>query len=211
MSMSRKNKAIIWLLIFILLIVLFTSIATYAYFQARELKQGSFNVDVTSKGVDTLKFKASDDAVFEANANNFSRGKGHDVYGEAFVSTILDTTKASAEYCYNVSVILPDEAVFTYSKPGTPELVLDVAKSTDNENYTNVISNMDITTKTGVINIPTTAGGSDYKHVISATKNVTSSVYWKAKVTLKWFNDTDQVINDYKAYKATIKANIVEC
>ena len=53
--MSKRNRTIIWLLIFIFLVTLFASVATYAYFSAREVYEGSFNVELNSKGVDTLK------------------------------------------------------------------------------------------------------------------------------------------------------------
>ena len=209
--MNKKSKTIIWLLIFIFLTVLFSSIATYAYFSAREIYRGTYDIEVTSKGVDTLRFDSSDDVKIEANAKNFTRQFGHDVSAEASIHTILDTTNKEATYCYEISMILPDEEVFTYSKPGTPELLLDISKSNDDVNYEQIISKMDITTKTGTIKVPISKDSSEYKNKITTRKNQTAYAYWKAKITLVWFNDTDQVINDEKNYRATIKANIIEC
>ena len=208
--MSRKNKTIIWLLLFILMVSLLFSIATYAYFSTREIYEGAFKVDVSSKGVDTLHFEKTD-AKFEANGRNFAIETGHDVSGEATMNVVLDTTNNNTQYCYETSVKLPDNQVFEYSIAGVPELVLTVSKSSDNATYENVIDNMDITTKTGTIKVPISSGSIDYKNIIGTSKNITKIDYWKAEITFKWFKDTYQYINDFKSYKAVFEANIVEC
>lgn len=209
--MDKKKKTIVWLVLFIFLITMFLTIATYAYFATQDYYSGTFNVELTSKGVDTLAFSSSEDVNISANVNNFSMDFGHDVTGEAIVRANLETTKASTEYCYEVSVKLPDEEVFTYSNGTTPELVLNILKSNDDAFYENIITDMDITTKTGLIKIPVSNNSLNYKHVISTTKNVPKSDYWKAQITLKWFENVDQTINDLKTYNATLKANIIDC
>lgn len=209
--MDKKRKSIVWLVLFIFLIIMFSTIATYAYFTTKDYISGNFDIEVTSKGVDTLTFSSSEDVNISANVNNFSIQLGHDVTGEAVVSTTLETTKANSEYCYEVSVKLPDEQVFVYSNGTTPELVLNVLKSDDNITYTSVISEKDITTKTGTIKIPNSNDSTTNKQKIYTTKNVPKSDYWKVQITLKWFNDIDQTINDLKTYKATVNANIVDC
>lgn len=208
--MSRKNKAIIWTLLSILFASLLFVVGTYAYFSTRELYDGTFQIDVTSKGVDTLKFEKAD-ASFIADSNNFAIYEGHDVSGEATFNIVLDTTNKSATYCYETKITLPDEQVFHYSKEGVPELVLNIIKSEDGINYESIISNMDITTKTGVIKVPIKNGSNVYKNSITADKNVTKIDYWKAKITFKWLEDVYQYQNDFKAYRAVFEANVVEC
>ena len=208
--MSRKNKAIIWTLLSILFVSLLFVVATYAYFTTRELYEGTFQIDVTSKGVDTLRFEKAD-TKFVADSSNFAIYDGHDVSGEATFNIVLDTTNKSTQYCYETKITLPEQQVFRYSIEGVPELVLDISKSTDGINYESIISNMDITTKTGVIKVPVSIDSNDYKQVIIANKDITTINYWKAKITFKWLEDVYQELNDFKSYKAVFEANIVEC
>ena len=208
--MSNKHKTIIWLLLFILVTALVLFFATYAYFAAREIYEGTFKVDITSKGVDTLRFEKKD-AKFTADASNFAINVGHDVSGKAELNVILDTTNPSTKYCYVTSLELPEEAVFDYSVSGVPELVLDISKSSDGINFEKIISQKDITTASGVILIPISSNSTEYKNTINTTKNVTKVDYWQAEITFKWFPDVFQEINDFKTYKAVFKANVVEC
>ena len=206
----NNKKRVLFLIIIIMVLVVAVSLSAFAYFSQNEFKDGKVNVDYTTKGVDLLTFDKKD---FElvVNDSNFSKTNGSNLYGEtSFVGT-LETTNASAKYCYNAVVILPDEKVFSYSKPGVPELILDVSNSSDGKNYTKLISDMDITTKTGTINIPTTLNGTDYKFEISSTKNKKANLYFKADVKLVWFNDADQSNNANKTYSLILKANIIEC
>ena len=209
--MSRKNKAIIWLAFTIVLIIVFTVLATYAYFNARENYYGGFEVDVTSKGVDTLAFTGSEDAVISANVNNFAPGIGRDVTGSAEIEVKLDTTQAETAYCYEMYLHLPDTKVFSYSNGNVPELLLNVKRSEDGQNYQNVISNLDITEKTGTISIPITEGSQDYLNEIYTKKNIQKVQYWKADITLVWFESVDQTVNDNKSYSATLEAKRVDC
>ncbi|MBQ6841521.1 MAG: hypothetical protein IJO63_05350 [Bacilli bacterium] len=209
--MNRKNKTIVWLVLFIFLTVVFVSIATYAYFTAREVFYGSFDVEVNSKGVDTLSFNGSDDVSIMATANNFSHEFGHDLTGTATMNVVLETTNPTSTFCYELSVKLPDNKVFVYSDGHTPELLLNVSRSSDGKNYTDIISNMDITDKIGTIRIPTTEDGNKYVNTISTKKRIAKTDYWKADVTLVWLEGVEQTINDNKEYTATLIANRVEC
>lgn len=209
--MNKKKKTIVWLLLFIFLIVVFTSLATYAYFAAREQFYGGFDVEVTSKGVDVLTFGGSEDALIEANASNFAPGIGRDLTGSAKMEVKLETTKKETKYCYQMTMKLPNEEVFVYSEENRPELLLNVKKSTDGISYETVIENMDITTMTGDINIPVNADNKEFIHTISTVKRIDKVDYWQADVTLVWFEDVAQTINDNKSYSATLEAKRVEC
>ncbi|MBE6155487.1 MAG: hypothetical protein E7164_01875 [Firmicutes bacterium] len=210
--MSRKNKTIVWLLLFVFLIVIFTSLGTYAFFEAREYFYGNFDVEVTTKGVDTLAFTGNHDIELVANANNFAPDIGYNLTGRAKMEVKLDTTKASASYCYELKMNLPEEKVFTYSVGSNrPDLLLNVRFSSDGKQYESIISNMDITEKTGVIDIPVGKDGNVYLHKIETTKNITNIHNWQADITLVWFDDVDQVINDNKTYSAFLEAKRVDC
>lgn len=209
--MSRKNKTIVWLLLFIFLIVVFASLGTYAFFTAREYFYGDFDVEVTSKGVDVLTFVGSDDANIEANANNFAPGIGRDLTGSTKMQVKLETTKKETQYCYQMTMKLPSEVVFAYSNRNKPELLLNVKKSTDGISYETVIENMDITQKTGDVIIPIDADNVEFTHNIKTVKRINKVHYWQADITLVWFKDVDQTINDNKNYSATLEAKRVEC
>lgn len=209
--MSRKNKAVIWLLLAIFLIMVFTSLATYAYFTAREYFYGDFDVEVTSKGVDTLSFLGSEDVTIKADVNNFAPGIGHDITGSAEIEVKLDTTNPESKFCYEMTMKLPDNKVFTYSDGTTPELLLNISKSSDKNTYESVIKNLDITEKIGVIKIPVAMNFDNYLNEISTTKNVTKTTYWKADITLVYFENVNQTINDQKTYSATLEAKRVDC
>ena len=206
--MKKKNSLLI--VITIITLTLSVVLSTYAYFSVREVYEGTFKVDVTSKGVDTLQFSQTN-ARFVADSSNFAINVGHDVSGTANLNVILDTTNPQTKYCYVLKMKLPEEQVFSYTVVGVPELVLDVSKSNDGINYNPIIREMDITTMTGDIEIPVSTNSNDYLHVISTTKNYQKIDYWQAKITFKWLKDDYQYINDYKSYEAVFKANIVEC
>ena len=206
-----NRKRIIWLVIALLVILVSVSIATYAYYIGKELYVGSFDVDIESKGVDILQFDSTEDVSFLANAENFSKENGEDVYGEGIIDIDLTTTKKETKYCYEVSFKFPDEQVFDYSEYGRPELVLDIYKKTNDEEYKKVIDNLDITTSTGTIRVPIEKGSSKYQNEISTTKNVEKKDSWKAVVTYKFFPDVFQGINDDKEYNSALKVNIVKC
>ena len=209
--MNRKSKTIVWISISIFLIIVFASLATYAYFNARLQYYGGFDVEVTSKGVDTLSFTGSEDITIVANANNFSMGIGKDLTGTAEMEVKLETTKNETAYCYELVVDLPDEKVFTYSDGKTPELLLSVRRSSDGSTYQNVISNLDITEKTGVVKIPIESDGSEFLNKISVNKNNVKVDYWQADITLVYLADVNQAVNDLKSYSATLEAKRVEC
>ena len=209
--MDNRKKSMIWLVIFIIIFVAACIVTTYAYLTVKETRYGSFNVEVNSKGVDILKINSSSDASVTADKYNFAPKSGKSLSANAEIDVSLNTTNPSATYCYEVSINLPDEQIFTYSYDNTPELVLTVAKSNDQINYTNIIDNYDITTKTGTIKVPIAIDSNEYINVISTTKNKIIDDYWKATVTLVWLKDIDQEINNNKNYSLQLKANRVEC
>lgn len=208
--MKKNKKSMILLIITIFFVVMAVGIATYAYYSAKEIYGGSFDVDIESKGVDTFDMKASKDISFLANEENFSYEEGADVSGSAYVDVSLNTTKKAAKYCYEVNFKMPDEEVLEYSNYPNPEIVLDFDRI-ENGQKTSIIKKMDVTKKTGTLKIPTSEDENNYKHQITATKNNPVRVRWQATLTLVYYKDVNQNLNRYKTYNTSIKVNIVEC
>lgn len=209
--MKRKNVTIVWLLMFIFIIVVVVSLSTYAYRNFKIHYDGSFDIEVNSKGVDVLTFNGKDDVYIKAHVNNFAPVIGHDLKGTAEIEVDLETTNPSAEYCYEMYMILPDTVIFEYSDGKTPELLLNVRRTFDGKKYDSIISDMDITQSTGIIKLPTIKGGSEYLNKISVKKRQRKIHRWEAELTLVYLKDIDQTINDNKTYKATLEAKRVEC
>ena len=91
-----------------------------------------------------------------------------------------------------------------------PELVLDVQKSEGDGKYFDLIKSMDITQKTGKINVPIGLGLENYVHTIEASKKFDALNDIKANVTFVYKN-IDQEINNYKNYRLTLDVNVKEC
>lgn len=209
--MEKKNKHVIALLLLLIVVIVTTLlVATYAYFASREIEGGTFDVNLTSKGVDTLQMQGSDDAKIVANIYNFSKDNGHNITGTAQIDIELDTTKQETKYCYQMDVLLPQEAVFAYSNGNVPELLLNVDKLVNNEKIS-VIKDMDITLATDKIAIPINMSANNYINEIKTTKGKTQKDTWMATLTFVYFKDVDQSINDQKSYTATLKASLVDC
>ena len=210
--MKKNQKTIAWLLIFILLIILFVSAGTYAYLNIKDYYEGTFNVDIRSKGIDVFTFEKSRDVFIELNEYNFSRGVGHDVVAETIIAPTLETSNPTSKICYTLDMKLPDEQVFDYSYDDYhPELLLDIYYSTDGETYTKYMEQKDITITTGTIPIPTYQDLDNYKHEISTTKNIKKQVFYKVSITFVYYDYIDQSINNEKSYSASFNANVVEC
>lgn len=237
--MKKSNRktdknVVLWICVGIISVILSLVAATYAYFTGQKYYEGTFDVEVNSKGVDTLKLNTDKDINLSLDISNFSKKSGHDVSGENNLEVVLDTTKDETKYCYKLQVILPSSQIFVYSDGkcnmteyesevlctvnggkwsprNTPEIVLDVNKSLDGSNYVKIIDNMDITTRTGIIEVPIEKNSSEYINLIQTTKNKEVKNYWKGIVTFKWLKNTNQVENDNKTYEAKFKAIVVDC
>ena len=209
--MKDKKKSMEWLVIFIILIVMFAVAGTYAFLNIKDYYAGTFNVEIRSKGVDIFTFEKSHDVSINLTEYNFSQGWGHDVVGETDINPTLETTNAKSKICYKLDMVLPDEQVFQYTNGNNPELVLDILYSTDGNNYSPIIANMDITATTGTIPIPVINDSDNYKHVIETTKDKKKKQYYKARVTFKFHDNVDQSINNNKDFYSSLNANVIEC
>lgn len=206
--MNNKRKFLI--IITILLVILSVSVITYAFFAAKEIYGGTFDVDITSKGVDTFDLKASNDITFFADSNNFAYMTGKDISGSAYIDVSLNTSKRSSTYCYEVTFKMPDKEVFNYSNYPNPELVLDVEKI-EGDKTTSLIRKLDVTKGIGSLRVPTELNTDNYLHKITASQNENKQVRYQATLTLVYFPDINQNINQYKRYDSSIKVDIAPC
>ena len=209
--MEKKKKNMEWLVIFIILILMFTIAGTYAFLNIQEYYKGTFEVEIRSKGIDIFVFEKTGDVDLDITGYNFSQGWGHNVVGETNINPTLETTSKNTKICYTMDMVLPEMQVFEYTNGNNPELVLDVSYSLDGENYNKLIDSMDITAKTGIIHVPTTKNGNEYKFEIATTKGNINKDYFKASITFMFYKNVDQAINNNKSYSATLNANVVEC
>ena len=207
---NRKNSKE-WLIIFIILITMFTIAGTYAFFNIKEYYEGTFEVEIRSKGIDTFTLEKTEDVDLDLNEYNFSKGIGHNIVGETDINPVLETSNEKAKICYKLEMRLPDEQVFNYTNGNNPEVMLDVLFSKDGENYTKLIDSMDITATTGSVPVPVTMGSDNYKHSIETTRHKKTKYYYKARVTFVYYESVDQSINNNKEFASSLNANVVEC
>lgn len=208
--MDRKKLLIMTVFLAILLVGSTIAVAI-AYLDTKSFHYGKFDVDITSKGVDTLEFISGDPVKVAANWRNFNIGTGHDITGHTELNVKLQTTSPESEkYCYNLNLVLPEKNEFVYSKEGYPEIVVSISTLENGKTLT-LLNNLDVTTKSGKIPIPTSQNGNDYKFVISTTKGKEKYQPFYSSITLKWYPDIDQVVNIEKNFNTKLEANIVEC
>ncbi len=209
--MKDKKNSKEWLIIFIILITMFTIAGTYAFLNIQEYYKGTFEVEIRSKGIDTFILEKTADVNLDLNEYNFSKGIGHNIVGETNINPILETSNEKSKICYKLDMKLPDEQVFNYSNGDNPEVILDILFSKDGVNYSKLIENMDITATTGLVPIPVAIGSDNYKHSIEATRDKKTKYYYKAKVTFVYYENVDQSINNNKEFASSLNANVVEC
>ena len=206
--MKNKQSLIITIL-FVILTLFLAGFTAYAYFSANIIKSGNFNINITSKGADTLRFFLSNPIELKPTFQ-FNKDSGSNMVGTSTLDVTLNTTnEISSDYCYEVVFELPQEPVFVYTD-SEPELVLDTYKEVNGE-YQKVLSSLDITNKTGIIKVPNTLNTEDYKNLISTTRNNPKTDRWKAELTLVYKKNVDQSINMNKIYSIVFKANKVDC
>ena len=126
MSEKDKLKSQVYLIIFIFIFLMIVVTGVYAYYITKDFKYGSFDVEVKTKGVDTLKIKSGNDININANDHNFIKDVGHSITGETSIDVNLDTTKEKIKYCYDVYYEAPEYEVFKYSNYPNSELTLNV-------------------------------------------------------------------------------------
>ena len=226
---NRKNTILLTVIAVATLLVAVVG-ATFAYFTAQGTGSQQKNIEVTSETINSMAFYIDKDIDIEATTANFKQG-GSDVTDTiTATATFNANNQDAATFCYTVDLIVKSNT-FEYTAENTeqlPELTLHVTKDAGTTG-----SPVDIiaepTTKndagdlTGdspsTIKIPTTAGGNETKHQISAAAGQRVVDTWKVTVTFV-NHDFDQsslgeqgtgAVNTGKEFTATLKFSSTTC
>ena len=211
--MDNKKNTILLTVIAVATLLVAVVGATFAYFTAQGGDAVSKQVNVITGTAGNSSFAIDGAINIYADATTFAQGKGNATGSSN--GTVSFTAPGAAggqtpdaadlQFCYSVSLnITANDFVYTVNE-STPELTLDVTKE-----GTAVITAMDITTKTGEIKIPATAGETNYVHKITAAAGATVTEAWKTTVTLINL-DSDQNTNTGKNLTGVLKFDKANC
>ena len=162
----EKKKVKLFSAIALVALALLVVGATYAYFQNQYGSASNADVKVTTYTTDVLTFETGDAINISADQEKFAQGKGNQT-GSTFARATLQannkTNTATANYYMYLNI---ENNSFTYTKTGTPELILQVVDKTSGNPVTSItgldyvtvtdgkntsISGFDITDKSGLI------------------------------------------------------------
>ena len=226
---NRKNTILLTVIAVATLLVAVVG-ATFAYFTAQGTGSKQKQIEVTSETIDSMAFYIDKDIDIEATTLNFTQG-GSDVTDTITAKATFNANNSqAADFCYTVDLIVSANT-FDYTILNTerlPELTLHVTKDAETKSspvdiIAEPTTNADAGDLTGdspsTINIPTTAGGSEYKHKISADAGESITDTWKVTVTFV-NHEFDQSspgeqgtgeVNTGKEFRATLKFSSTPC
>ena len=209
---NRKNTILLTVIAVATLLVAVVG-ATFAFFTAQGGEDVTKNINVTTDTSDSATFTLEPISI-KATQTNFAQGEGDQTAtSTGTASFTANSTDETSEFCYTLTInVASNDFVYTTAPTNTPELVLDVTKDAGTTtSAVNVITAKDVTTQgTGPIQVPTTNGGSDYTHKITANKSQT--VVDTFKITLAFKNlASNQNANTGKSFNGTMTFSKVEC
>ena len=218
---NRKNTILLTVIAVATLLVAVVG-ATFAYFTAQGGNTVQQNVTVESSRTSNGSFVTYGQIAISANQENFYDGAGDLTDSATGSVTYTSSETAASQFCYTETLNITSNT-FGYTTPEeTPELQFTAEKAANAANDpafgeestltspVTLINAQDITEGTTAIQIPTTAGGADYKHVIDAAANTTIRDYWRFTVTFVNL-DSDQNANTDKDFAATIDFATTPC
>lgn len=213
--MENKKNTILLTVIAVATLLVAVVGATFAYFTAQggSASQADVVVQTGKAGSSSLgTFKAIN---IYADATNFAQGKG-DQTGTS-TGTVEwtaptnvkggEVAEADRTMCYTATLEITNNT-FVKSAANTTdaaELEFTAVKGS-----TTIIDKMDITTTKTNVQIPTTAGGTDYTHKLVADAGATVSDSWTLTVTLKNLG-VDQNDNTGKNFAGAVKFDKTNC
>ena len=210
---NRKNTILLTVIAVATLLVAVVG-ATFAYFTAQGGQQVQTPVNVTTSTTSNGSFQTSGAITINANQENFAQDMGDQTGQATGTVTYTASGTAASDFCYTVTLdITANNFVYTTDPTNTPELTFTAEKAasaTDLTSPTVLINEQDITTVTDDIQIPTTTGGSDYVHKISAGQGATVNDQWRFTVTFVNL-DSDQNANTGKSFTGQIVFNKTDC
>ena len=205
----EKKKAKLFSAIALVALALLVVGATYAYFQNQYGAASNADVKVTTYTTDVLTFETGSNISITAGQDDFASGKGNKT-GSTFARATLQANNKTNTATANYNVYLDIENnEFSYTKTGTPELLLQVVDKTSGNPVTSItglvyktvtdgkntsISGFDITNKKGLITIL------NNKEISASPKTIEEYT-----ITITFINHNyDQNINTGKSFNSKV-------
>ena len=219
--MENKKNTILLTVIAVATLLVAVVGATFAYFTASGAQGTTGNVTVSTGTAASSEFGVIKALNLYADASTFAQG-GADVTGET-TGTVKWTApgatqehtpdEAERSFCYTAALNITANT-FTVSAANTEKLnELEFTAKKGSTVLLDKVSLVDLDTKvgkTGSINIPTTAGGSEYTHKLIADAGASLTDEWTITVTLKNL-DMNQNENTGKQLTGQIAFTKVNC
>ena len=194
--MENKKNTILLTVIAVATLLVAVVGATFAYFTASGAQGTTGNVTVSTGTAASSEFGVIKALNLYADASTFAQG-GKDVTGET-TGTVKWTApgatqehtpdEAERSFCYTAALNITANT-FTVSAANTEKLnELEFTAKKGEKVLLDKVSLVDMDTKagkTGSINIPTTADGSEYTHKLIADAGASLTDEWTITVTLK--------------------------
>ena len=219
--MENKKNTILLTVIAVATLLVAVVGATFAYFTASGAQGTTGNVTVSTGTAASSEFGVIKALNLYADASTFAQG-GADVTGETTGSVKWTAPGATQEhtpdeaersFCYTAALNITANT-FTVSAANTEKLnELEFTAKKGSTVLLDKVSLVDLDTKvgkTGSINIPTTAGGSEYTHKLIADAGASLTDEWTITVTLKNL-DMNQNENTGKQLTGQIAFTKVSC
>ena len=219
--MENKKNTILLTVIAVATLLVAVVGATFAYFTASGAQGTTGNVTVSTGTAASSEFGVIKALNLYADASTFAQG-GKDVTGETTGSVKWTAPGATQEhtpdeaersFCYTAALNITANT-FTVSAANTEKLnELEFTAKKGSTVLLDKVSLVDLDTKvgkTGSINIPTTAGGSEYTHKLIADAGASLTDEWTITVTLKNL-DMNQNENTGKQLTGQIAFTKVNC
>ena len=219
--MENKKNTILLTVIAVATLLVAVVGATFAYFTASGAQGTTGDVTVSTGTAASSEFGVIKALNLYADASTFAQG-GADVTGETTGSVKWTAPGATQEhtpdeaersFCYTAALNITANT-FTVSAANTEKLnELEFTAKKGEKVLLDKVSLVDMDTKagkTGSINIPTTADGSEYTHKLIADAGASLTDEWTITVTLKNL-DMNQNENTGKQLTGQIAFTKVNC
>ena len=212
---NRKNTILLTVIAVATLLVAVVG-ATFAYFTAQGGSSVQTPVNVQTAQTSNGSFVTNGQISINANQENFYQGAGNQTSTATATVKYTASSTAASDFCYTVGLqVTANNFEYTTAPTNTPELTFTARKSanaSDMTSATTLIDAQDITTTTAstTIKVPTSVGGGEYNHQISATQGQTITDQWDFTVTLVNL-ESDQNANTGKTMTGQIVFTQVEC
>mgnify|MGYP006889103639 FL=1 len=219
--MENKKNTILLTVIAVATLLVAVVGATFAYFTASGAQGTTGNVTVSTGTAASSEFGVIKALNLYADASTFAQG-GDDVTGETTgtvkwtapgATSTTTPSEADRSFCYTAALNITTNT-FTVSVANTEKLnELEFTAKKGDVVLLDKVSLVDMDTKagkTGSINIPTTANGSEYTHKLVADAGASLTDNWTITVTLKNL-DMNQNENTGKQLTGQIAFTKVKC